>query len=186
MTREEVLTSVNVIELVRSRGIRANRSGMVCCPFHGDKRPSMKVYKDGFKCFACGENGNAIDFVMKYDGLSFKDAFIYLGGTYETMTRAERVNAELHRQEEARKRAEAEERERKIKSELSYLISLCRKGVEISRPCSNDWCVFKEELDRALRLWTYLYIENEEVSKDEILGIYKRIRQAINTVTGVA
>lgn len=43
------------------------------CPFHDDHDPSMSVSdeKKIFKCFACGEYGNAIDFVVKYKNLDF-------------------------------------------------------------------------------------------------------------------
>ena len=34
----------------------------MCCPFHGDKHPSMKV-DSRFHCFACQADGDVIDFV---------------------------------------------------------------------------------------------------------------------------
>lgn len=49
----------------------------VCiCPFHSDTNPSLTVSrsKQLFKCFACGEGGNVVSFVRKYDGLSFQEA----------------------------------------------------------------------------------------------------------------
>ncbi len=47
-----------------------------CCPFHGEKSPSFHVEeaKGRFYCFGCQEKGNAIDFVMKTDRLSFPEA----------------------------------------------------------------------------------------------------------------
>ena len=49
---------------------------MACCPFHKEKTPSFSVSqtKQFFKCFGCGEAGNAIGFIMKYLGLEFPDA----------------------------------------------------------------------------------------------------------------
>lgn len=46
------------------------------CPFHGDNDPSLSVSTklNIFKCFACNEAGNAIDFVMKYKKISYVDA----------------------------------------------------------------------------------------------------------------
>mgnify|MGYP002247835466 CR=1 FL=1 len=38
---------------------------MVCCPFHDDRHPSMKVDK-GFCCFACGTKGDVITFVADF------------------------------------------------------------------------------------------------------------------------
>lgn len=48
----------------------------VCCPFHGEKTPSMMIYddSDSFHCYGCGEHGDAIDFVKKYQDVGFKEA----------------------------------------------------------------------------------------------------------------
>jgi hypothetical protein len=42
---------------------------MMCCPFHGDKHPSMKV-DSRFHCFACQADGDVIDFVSRLFQLS--------------------------------------------------------------------------------------------------------------------
>jgi DNA primase len=52
------------------------------CPFHNDKKPSLRVNTvyGGFKCMACSESGkDVISFHMKRYGLSFKDACKALG-----------------------------------------------------------------------------------------------------------
>ena len=47
----------------------------VCCPFHNDTFPSFYMYDDGhYHCFGCGLHGDAIDFAMRYFGLSFSRA----------------------------------------------------------------------------------------------------------------
>ena len=38
---------------------------MVCCPFHNDRTPSMKLNEDYFYCFGCGAHGDVIDFVAR-------------------------------------------------------------------------------------------------------------------------
>ena len=52
-------------------------SNYVClCPFHSDSNPSLTVsrHKQLFKCFACGEGGNVVTFIQKYESLSFPEA----------------------------------------------------------------------------------------------------------------
>ncbi|MBR6303466.1 MAG: DNA primase [Lachnospiraceae bacterium] len=46
------------------------------CPFHNDHSPSFSVSrsKQIYKCFACGEAGNVITFVMKYENITFVEA----------------------------------------------------------------------------------------------------------------
>ena len=70
---ETVRTNVKAIDVVLMAGFQPNRSKMICCPFHNDKHPSMKVDRRYF-CFGCGARGDAIDFVSNYYGLSLKEA----------------------------------------------------------------------------------------------------------------
>lgn len=46
------------------------------CPFHGEKTPSFTVTPSLgiFKCFGCGESGDVIGFLMKYENLDFNEA----------------------------------------------------------------------------------------------------------------
>ncbi|MFR1478984.1 MAG: CHC2 zinc finger domain-containing protein [Hydrogeniiclostridium mannosilyticum] len=46
---------------------------MVCCPFHADRNPSMKV-DSRFHCFGCGVDGDVIDFTAKLFQLSLRQA----------------------------------------------------------------------------------------------------------------
>lgn len=62
-------------------GIKINRSGLVCCPFHKDKTPSMKIDKR-YYCFGCGETGDATDFVAKYFGLAPKEAAMKIASDF--------------------------------------------------------------------------------------------------------
>ncbi len=58
-------------------GLHPNRNGKVCCPFHPDKTPSMKL-DERFHCFGCGADGDAIDLTAKLFGLTLKDAAVKL------------------------------------------------------------------------------------------------------------
>ena len=52
------------------------------CPFHHEKSPSFHVNDQlGFyKCFGCGEGGDAFTFLEKYEGMTFREALEYLAG----------------------------------------------------------------------------------------------------------
>lgn len=56
-------------EIAEREGAQINRAGMTLCPFHNDRNPSMKV-DERFHCFACGADGDGIDFVARLYGLS--------------------------------------------------------------------------------------------------------------------
>ena len=70
---EAVKQSVSTKEAAEFYGIKVSRTGMVCCPFHDDKNPSMKV-DQRFHCFGCGADGDVIDFTAKLFDLSPKEA----------------------------------------------------------------------------------------------------------------
>ena len=65
--------------LVERYGFEPNRNGYICCPFHKEDTPSLKVYEDsGWHCFGCGKGGDQISFVRELFGLSFPQALTRL------------------------------------------------------------------------------------------------------------
>lgn len=75
---DQLLDRVDLADLVRSVVPLKQRGGRLwaCCPFHEEKTPSFCVNAvEGFyKCFGCGEGGDAISFLTKTRGLSFMEA----------------------------------------------------------------------------------------------------------------
>lgn len=78
---EAVRDSLTTREVAEYVGLHVKHNGMCCCPFHGEKNPSMKVDKR-YHCFACGEDGDVIDFAAQYFSLSRKDAAEKLADTF--------------------------------------------------------------------------------------------------------
>ena len=78
---ERLKRETDLAALVRSRGIELKAHGSKDlagkCPFHEDHEPSFIVSpaKGLFHCLGCGVAGNAIQFVQKFDGVSFRHAF---------------------------------------------------------------------------------------------------------------
>lgn len=85
-TIDKILDAANIVDVVsefvtlRRRGV--NYVGL--CPFHADKTPSFYVSpaKNICKCFACGEGGTAVHFIMKHEQLSYFDALRFLAKKY--------------------------------------------------------------------------------------------------------
>lgn len=85
-TIDRILDAANIVDVVsefvtlRKRGV--NYVGL--CPFHDDKTPSFYVSpsKNICKCFACGEGGTAVHFIMKHEQLGYFDALRYLAKKY--------------------------------------------------------------------------------------------------------
>ena len=70
----QIKMAVSVKEAAEYYGLEVNRGNMVCCPFHADRTPSMKLNEDYFYCFGCGAHGDVIDLVARLFNLSSYDA----------------------------------------------------------------------------------------------------------------
>lgn len=85
-TVQQILDTADIVDVVsdfvtlKKRG--ANWIGL--CPFHNDRRPSFYVSRSKgiCKCFACGEGGSAVNFIMKHEQLSYPEALRYLARKY--------------------------------------------------------------------------------------------------------
>lgn len=85
-TVERILDAAQIVDVVsefvtlRKRGV--NYVGL--CPFHDDKTPSFYVSpaKGVCKCFACGEGGNAVHFIMKHEQITYPEALRWLARKY--------------------------------------------------------------------------------------------------------
>ncbi len=101
---EQVISSNDIVDIIGSY-VHLKKSGasyMGLCPFHNEKTPSFSVHpgKQVFHCFGCGEGGNALTFLMKYENYSFQEALKVL---------ADRAGIKLPEEnfsQEARKRQE--------------------------------------------------------------------------------
>lgn len=72
---DEIKAKNNIVDVIGSY-INLNDKYKALCPFHDDHSPSFSVHPDKqiYKCFSCGESGNVITFVEKYNGVSFEEA----------------------------------------------------------------------------------------------------------------
>lgn len=72
---DEIKFKNDIVDVIGSY-ISLNDKNKALCPFHDDHSPSFSVQKDKqiYKCFSCGESGNVITFVQKYNGITFTEA----------------------------------------------------------------------------------------------------------------
>ena len=71
---EQIKNQLTPKHVTERYGPPIHRGDMICCPFHDDKTPSMKLYDDHFYCFGCQAKGDVIDFVSRLFGLSLIQA----------------------------------------------------------------------------------------------------------------
>ena len=89
---KSVLEGTDIVRLVGEyvQLKRIGRSVKGLCPFHQEKTPSFHVNAErhAYHCFGCGVGGNAVDFLMRMENLSFPEAVERL---------AERLGIEVRR-----------------------------------------------------------------------------------------
>lgn len=85
-TVDRIYDVADIVELIGER-VTLRRKGTnytACCPFHKEKTPSFVVSpsKGIYKCFGCGASGNAVNFVMNYDKISYPQALEKIAQKY--------------------------------------------------------------------------------------------------------
>lgn len=83
---DEIKSRIDIVDVI-SDFINLKKSGQAykaLSPFTDEKTPSFFVVpsKGIYKCFSSGKGGDAISFIMEYDGLSYTEALKYLAGKY--------------------------------------------------------------------------------------------------------
>lgn len=159
MTRDELKSSISMREIVERYGIHPTRAGFISCPFHkGDRQPSMKIYERDYHCHACGANGDIFTFVQQMEGVSFKEAFYSLGGTYETQSFSSKLAT--YQSQKKREMAEKERKRQQARKDLNnVLIGLYRSFMEREEPLSEVWC----DCYNALQYQLYIHSELNEM-----------------------
>jgi DNA polymerase len=52
--------------------------GQMCCPFHDDAKPSLRIYPRNYHCFGCGAHGNQLDWLVAVEGMERDEAIEFL------------------------------------------------------------------------------------------------------------
>jgi DNA primase len=105
-TVAQVIASNDIVDIIGSY-VHLKKSGasyMGLCPFHNEKTPSFSVHpgKQVFHCFGCGEGGNVLTFLMKYENDSFQEALKILADRAGIKLPEENYSAQARQQNEQR------------------------------------------------------------------------------------
>lgn len=97
-TIDQIQESIDIVEVINDF-VSLKRKGhyySACCPFHQEKTPSFTVTpsKGIYKCFGCGKGGDAIQFVMEHEGISFSEAMLYMAKKFHIEVKEEEQSEE--------------------------------------------------------------------------------------------
>lgn len=93
---ETLRQRINLIDVLSSH-LELKHSGAsykALCPFHDEKTPSFTVQKGDthYHCFGCGAHGDAIEFLMNYQKMSFLDAIESLAQRFQVTLEEESLS----------------------------------------------------------------------------------------------
>lgn len=127
---ESVKASVTPRMAAERYGLRVHPNGMVCCPFHPDRHPSMKLNPDYYYCFGCGSSGDVVDLTARLLGISALEAAQKLADDFALSDRP--VPAESNQQRDLI------DRERLCHHALSDYLHILQRWKERYPPASPD------------------------------------------------
>lgn len=92
-TIDRIFAAVNIVDVVGDYVTLKRRGSnyQACCPFHQEKTPSFVVSpgRGIYKCFGCGKAGNAVNFIMESESVSYPEALKMLAKRYGIEVREE-------------------------------------------------------------------------------------------------
>ena len=105
-TIDRIMDATNIVEVV-SDFVTLRKSGTSykgLCPFHDDRTPSFSVSpsRGVYKCFSCGKAGNAVNFIMEHEQMTYPEALKWLARKYHIEVRERELNDEEKQQESER------------------------------------------------------------------------------------
>ena len=117
-TVQTIKDRLTMREVLEYYGYEPNKKGFICCMFHNEKTPSMKIFEKDYHCFGCGEHGDTITFVQKLFNLSFQETLkkidvdfglnLYSDKTFEELRKSHYKTKQLQAKRE-REKAEREQ-----------------------------------------------------------------------------
>ena len=164
---DTIKRTVTARDVAERYGLTVSRHNYACCPYHGDKTPSMKLYQGerGFYCFGCHVGGSSIDLAMKLLGVDFRGAIRQLNDDFglnlpldQKLSSAEKRRAAQVATERAAQAEVKAQKKRELDANLDVLAHRYLFLLQLSnwhRPTRSEpefselWCYAMEELPQA-------------------------------------
>ncbi len=76
MEIKDIKAHLSIETVLKHYGLTPNKTNHVCCPFHDDKTPSLKIYHETntYNCFGCDANGDVIQFIQDKENCTKHEA----------------------------------------------------------------------------------------------------------------
>lgn len=139
---EEIKSRVDLIDLIRFYGFTPVHN-RISCPFHNGKDRNLSIKNNSYKCFVCGEHGDAISFVQNYFNLNFLSAMSKINDDMmlglpigKTLSPREQTETERKSEERRKKIAERKERHEALQKAYNNALDVWVKLDMVKRNCA--------------------------------------------------
>ena len=189
-TIDEIKNRIDIVDLV-SETVKLKKSGRShtgFCPFHSNTRtPSFVVWPESgtWKCFgACNTGGDIFTYVMKRDGLEFRDAL-------ELLARKAGVELEPRTPQAAEAEKEGERLREALAAATAYFHNLLRTSPQgriardhLNQRGINDEAIVKFQIGYSLDDWHALegHLRNHGYSREEMVSAGLLVQRDDGTV----
>ena len=189
LKKQEILEKISIVDLI-SEYVPLKQKGdkyWGLCPFHNEKTPSFSVTdeKNMFYCFGCHKGGNAFDFLIEMENLSFFEAFKQLG---------EQAGVEVESKNESpedKQKAALFDLYNKISGSFYYILQnkdsadFVRKYLNNRKIDSETIKTFKLGYAPSERFWLYNFLISKNYSPGflEKSGIFSKKNSKISLFT---
>lgn len=158
-----VAAAANIYNVAAALGINIDDRNNALCPFHGDSKPSMHIYPDGYHCFACGAHGDALDLIQHVKQMTVKEAAEYAASICVIAVQAPPMPHPTHREYPTL------DDDIMTRDMIAATLDILKDTIEDLIPYSGEWC-------KAWNTYNTLLEMHEELDNVIVLSNAKRWR----------
>lgn len=181
---EEVKGLVGMKKAAEFYGYPVSRNGCCICPFHQDRRPSMRIYPHdrGYYCFSCGSGGDVITFVSRLYDLNNEQAAVKLIEDFSLPIQTEGLTYRERREREKKIRLQKKQDQWIAQAEDTlrlYWILLCEASRNFADPNFDEALMRLSYIEYRIKC---LQDDPREFYEDrEAVRMIGKIRERINS-----
>ena len=127
----QIKMAVSVKEAAEYYGLEVNRGSMICCPFHADRTPSMKLNEEYFYCFGCGAHGDVVALTAQLFDLPPAEAAKKLAADFGIVEQKPSVLTKLKR---SKSQAELESRSFRVLGDYLQILQDWKEHCALQSP----------------------------------------------------
>ena len=127
----QIKMGVSVKEAAEYYGLEVNRGNMICCPFHADRTPSMKLNEEYFYCFGCGAHGDVVALTAQLFDLPPAEAAKKLAADFGIVEQKPSVLTKLKR---SKSQAELESRSFRVLGDYLQILQDWKEHCALQSP----------------------------------------------------